>query len=426
MFENFALAATLLSGSSFTPAALFAGGEVGAWYDPSDLTTLFQDSAGSTPVTAVEQPVGLMRDKSGRGNHASQATAASRPVLSARYNLLTRTEEFDNVAWVKTGATVTANQGTDPLGGNTADKFAAAVGGNVTQQNVVTTSGVNYTFTIWIKGITAAGTCGIYFSNPQPSPTNAATVSFTTSWQKFTLTGNATSGTTYVNIGTWDVLNNGPTQDILIWGADFRVTNDGVNLPSYQRVVTGATNDYDTAGFPLYLKFDGVDDSLSTASIDMSATNKVSVFAGLRKQSDAAQGIFAEFTADLTLNNGGFCICAPDSAATNFNFASKGTTKIDNIITPYTSPTSAVITGLGDIGAPSNIIRLNGSQIGAAVTTSQGTGNYANAALNIGRRGGATLPFNGRLYSLIVRGAPTSADQLSRAEAWVNGKTGAY
>ena len=49
----------------FIPASLFAGGTVqGAWYDPSDLTTLFQDSAGTTPVTAVEQAVGLMLDKS--------------------------------------------------------------------------------------------------------------------------------------------------------------------------------------------------------------------------------------------------------------------------------------------------------------------------------------------------------------------------
>lgn len=43
--------------------ALFASGEQGAWYDPSDFSTMFQDSAGTTPVTAVEQPVGLMLDK---------------------------------------------------------------------------------------------------------------------------------------------------------------------------------------------------------------------------------------------------------------------------------------------------------------------------------------------------------------------------
>ena len=45
-------------------AALFESGEEGAWYDPSDLTTLYQDAAGTTPVTGTGQPVGLMLDKS--------------------------------------------------------------------------------------------------------------------------------------------------------------------------------------------------------------------------------------------------------------------------------------------------------------------------------------------------------------------------
>ena len=63
----------------FTPASLFAGGIAGAWYGPSDLSTLFQDSAGTTPVTTAGQPVGRMLDKSGRANHATQATAAARP-----------------------------------------------------------------------------------------------------------------------------------------------------------------------------------------------------------------------------------------------------------------------------------------------------------------------------------------------------------
>lgn len=51
-------------GSAFDPLSLFANGEQGAWYDPSDLTTLYQDSAGTTPVTADGDPVGLMLDKS--------------------------------------------------------------------------------------------------------------------------------------------------------------------------------------------------------------------------------------------------------------------------------------------------------------------------------------------------------------------------
>lgn len=41
---------------------MFANGEEGAWYDPSDLSTLFQNQVG-LPVTAADQPVGLMLDK---------------------------------------------------------------------------------------------------------------------------------------------------------------------------------------------------------------------------------------------------------------------------------------------------------------------------------------------------------------------------
>ena len=66
----------------FSIADLFASSEQGAWYDPSDIDTLFQDSAGTTPVTASGQPVGLMFDKSGNGNHATQATAAKRPIYT--------------------------------------------------------------------------------------------------------------------------------------------------------------------------------------------------------------------------------------------------------------------------------------------------------------------------------------------------------
>ena len=60
---------------------LFSNNEVGVMYDPSDFSTMFQDSAGTTPVTAVEQSVGLILDKSGNGNHATQATSTARPVL---------------------------------------------------------------------------------------------------------------------------------------------------------------------------------------------------------------------------------------------------------------------------------------------------------------------------------------------------------
>lgn len=65
----------------WTPATLYAAGEQGVWYDPSDFSTMFQDAAGTIPVTAAGQPVGRILDKSGRGNHATQAYASRKPIL---------------------------------------------------------------------------------------------------------------------------------------------------------------------------------------------------------------------------------------------------------------------------------------------------------------------------------------------------------
>ena len=60
---------------------LFSNGEQGFFYDPNDLSTMYQDAAGTIPVTAVGQPVGLRKDKSGRNNHAYQSVSAARPIL---------------------------------------------------------------------------------------------------------------------------------------------------------------------------------------------------------------------------------------------------------------------------------------------------------------------------------------------------------
>lgn len=66
----------------WNPSELFKNGEQGAWYDPSDMTTLFQDGAGAIPVIAIGDPVGHITDKSGRNNHATQTTSAYRPTYT--------------------------------------------------------------------------------------------------------------------------------------------------------------------------------------------------------------------------------------------------------------------------------------------------------------------------------------------------------
>jgi hypothetical protein len=62
--------------ASFNPLSLSPS----AWYDFSDLSTLFQDTAATSPVTADGQSVARVNDKSGNGRHLTQATAGFRPL----------------------------------------------------------------------------------------------------------------------------------------------------------------------------------------------------------------------------------------------------------------------------------------------------------------------------------------------------------
>lgn len=75
-------AASFSAIASFTPASLSPA----VWYDPSDLTTLFQDTAGTTPITTAGQGVARINDKSGNGLHLTQATAANAPTYQVDGN----------------------------------------------------------------------------------------------------------------------------------------------------------------------------------------------------------------------------------------------------------------------------------------------------------------------------------------------------
>ena len=70
-----------------------------------------------------------------------------------RTNLLTYSEQFDNAAWAKSGASVLANQATAPDGTLTADKLiASAINAEHYADGVFqTTSGVTYTLSVFYK-----------------------------------------------------------------------------------------------------------------------------------------------------------------------------------------------------------------------------------------------------------------------------------
>ena len=86
---------------TFNPSSsLFAAGEKGVWFDAGDRSTMFQDIAGTIPVTTAGQFVGKWLDKSGNGNHAvAAADNNTRPIYQID------AEGNPNVTFTKSPAT---------------------------------------------------------------------------------------------------------------------------------------------------------------------------------------------------------------------------------------------------------------------------------------------------------------------------------
>lgn len=175
-----------------------------------------------------------------------------------------------------------------------------------------------------------------------------------------------------------------------------------------------------------YLAFDGVDDFMVTGSIDFTATAQMTVFAGVLKADDTTTRVVVELSPSTASNNGSFYLSAPNLASPNnfFTMRPNGTTPSSASSIAYTAPTTAVLTGAADIAAPMTSIRVNQTQTNSA--GSLGAGTFGNYPIFVGMRGGVSLPFKGSLYSLIVRGAASSAGQVTSTEAYCNSKTGAF
>lgn len=65
------------SGVAFGPRSITS---LAAWYDASDASSLFQNSNGTTAVSALNDPVGRWSDKSGNSRHLLQTTNSYRPL----------------------------------------------------------------------------------------------------------------------------------------------------------------------------------------------------------------------------------------------------------------------------------------------------------------------------------------------------------
>ena len=91
---------------------LFSDDEPGFFYDFDDWSTLFQNTAGTIPVTTPNQGVALALDKSGNDNHAAQATTAARPLTAVHPDGGVRNEIDGSDTLATQTVTVTAQERT--------------------------------------------------------------------------------------------------------------------------------------------------------------------------------------------------------------------------------------------------------------------------------------------------------------------------
>ena len=386
------------------------------------------------------------------GNHATQSTSGSRPTYgivpaTGRRNLLTYSEQFDNAVWSKDAVGISANSTTAPNGTLTADTCTpnTATSAHLLFQTT-TVSGSNVQ-SVYVKanGYTKValreGQTGAYFASFDLSGsgsvlfTSSATATITAvgnGWFRIAVVGTLT-GTTRLALYVLDPsyttgsvtsswTPNG-TSGIFIWGAQLET---GSTATAYQKVVTSFEVTEANVASLSYIFFDGIDDFMITPTITP-GTDKVQVFAGVRKLSDAALGIVAELAVVSGASNpGSFFLAAPRTAATgDFAFNCGGSAFGTGAISAnsFAAPTTRVMTGIGDISGDVVTLRIDGAQV-ATSASDQGTGNFGNYPLYIGRRGGTTLPFNGQMYGLITRfGANLNTSQLVSTEGWMNTKT---
>ncbi len=423
---------------------LWRNGEQGVWYDADDLSTMFQDAAGTLPVYApgqgqIDPPVGRILDKSGRGNHAYKTTTTSRPTLSARYNGFLASEKFDDPYWPWQASFTSqkTTEITDPSGGFDAWKITSTKA-NAALSRAGLAGFRNPVFTMVAKAGTWMPSIMIRNATTAVNMVNAPLTSgdFTNSYGKYSArdlgggwkemkieitSGVAVTDVLIAYLGSTSAIPVG--QYMYLLRADFRESGDGVGLPPYQCVIDAKT--YDTVGFPLYLRFDGVDDWIQTANVDFSGVTAVLVMTAVRKLSDASRGIIVELGGSGYGQPGSFNI---EQAwfSPNWSSSYSGATGSSTVTEPgIAAPASAVVGSYADQGAPSIQLRYQG-RARAPSTAAVGGGGFLNAPVYIGRRGGSSSAANMRLYGLLVRGGPAADNQVAAVGKRLNQQARIY
>lgn len=390
------------------------------------------------------------------GNHAYQATSAKRPVLArtpvgGRRNLLTYTEDLSNTAWIKTNSSATPNAVAAPDGTTTADKLVenTANSTHVTAVQYAAVTGTTYVFSVYAKAaerteirikasgtslftvdpivrytMSDAGTAALAQGNPTPTRgIEALADGWYRCWMSVTVAASATMTMTcslYNTVASTDYYTGDGTSGAYLWGSQLET---GSTATAYQKVVQSYDCTESGKADCYALQFDGVDDGLATGNIDFSAATGVDVFSGVRKNTNVGTQKILELTTDADGSAGAFYLRG-ESSGSSIIIAGQHGSAYSEPSRSAVAPANFVASGLFNrLASPYTKVRVNGAETTHA--TNPGIAAYVNSMLNIGARdGGASLRFNGNIYSLIVRGKTSTTPEIASAESYVAGKTG--
>jgi hypothetical protein len=402
----------------FNPALLFANGEQGFWFDPSDLSTVYQDSAGTT-AAAAGQAVGLILDKSKGLALGPNAVTAGIPTLVSNAT--------SNGWTISNGASDSYDSSTNT--------FATAASSHLLRYDPGVLAAGWYEFSFSAKLGTIA--------TPKLSVVNLTNLSDLVAPQSYAALINPSGYTTvkcrFYNPsggrpGIYLVRDSGTAGTMFLDKSATRLQTLAGNHATQSTAANKPILRPGAGGY--YLEFDGTDDWLATGVIDFSASDKMTVWAGLRKIGASAYGLLVESGTAASGGPGRFGIFAPGASPhNNYEIGLQGTNSYTGYsYAAYSAPLTNVLSAQYDIGGALLSDELKVRINGAAVTGSDagtglaaGSGNFASdQPLYIGRRAGTLIPFNGHIYGLIVRGGPSTSVQIQAVETWLNTKTRAY
>lgn len=164
-----------------------------------------------------------------------------------------------------------------------------------------------------------------------------------------------------------------------------------------------------------YLDFDGIDDRLGTAPMNLSAHQKLTVIAGVHKRDGGTARAIAGHSAP-SLSPGGFDLLTATGANHTLGIlarSSAGSSAQCGVTSFELAPLTFVMLGRFDYGATAGAeiqLRLNGQDISQNIGTSQeNIGSFGSGPLSLGARPNNSLFLNGKLFGFVLVVGETDA-----------------